>query len=131
MAGGEASPTYFARGSRSWPVSAEAIGQQGNCSWPGYGLIGGCFPLTWLVAGSELGDSCCHDTAIECARLRGNRLYLLAHRVAVVIGRSWLSSGSSGTHPATDVAPALAGCLMVSEPKVCHDRSGGSAGPGR
>ena len=37
-------------------------------------------------------------------------------------GAGWLSSGSAGTHPATDVAPTLSGCLMASEPKVCHDR---------
>ena len=29
------------------------------------------------------------------------------------------------TSAATDVAPALSGCLMVGEPKVCHDRCGG------
>jgi hypothetical protein len=34
----------------------------------------------------------------------------------------WLSSRSAGTHPTTDVAPVLSGCLTVSEPKVCHRR---------
>ncbi len=34
----------------------------------------------------------------------------------------WLSNRSAGTHPATDVAPVLSGCLTVSEPKVCHGR---------